>query len=305
VHVIALGAGQSLGPEHGMVHSIFVIIAKGSHMPDAQSDAPVHAVQSCASAPPSPPLDEPLLDPELLPLLDPLEPPLLEPLELPELLPLLDPLELPLPEPLSASDPELEPGPLGPDEELLEQAGIQRTMSVEVATARVRRSLMHSRMTSRIEARQLLSTAPREMFHACSFRVTNRRPDGQLGNVGEIENHASRLLSHRAHRSRTRRRRAPSTSTAACSSTRRSPSQRRQPMAVACGSICEDDSTTIGRSGAPPRSRRARRSRSRFSFRAARSRSLRSLRADARRLATPTPLAGNARGDARFLGSLQ
>jgi hypothetical protein len=63
VHVIALGEGQSLSWVHGMVHSIFVIIAKGSHMPEMQSDAWVQVVQSCERAPPSPPLDEPLLDP--------------------------------------------------------------------------------------------------------------------------------------------------------------------------------------------------------------------------------------------------
>jgi hypothetical protein len=186
VHVIALGAGQSVFELHEMVHSIFVIIAKGLHSPEVQSDAWVHVMQRSAGTPPSPPellpLLEPLELPELLPLLEPLELPellpLLEPLELPELLPVLDPLELPeelpLPEPLSASDPELEPGPLGPDDEELEQAGIHRTRSVDVAAARVRRSLMHSRMTRGAASRQLLSTQPREMFHGCSFRVTTR-----------------------------------------------------------------------------------------------------------------------------------
>ncbi len=174
MHVIALGAGQSLFALHEMVHSIFVIIAKGSHSPEVQSDACVHVVQRSAGTPPSPP-------PELLPLLEPLELPellpLLEPLEL---LPLLDPLELPeelpLPEPLSASDPELEPGPMGPEDDELEQAGIHRTRSVDAARARVRRSLMPSRMTRGTGPRQLLSAPLREMFHACSFRVTTRGP---------------------------------------------------------------------------------------------------------------------------------
>jgi hypothetical protein len=181
VHVIALGAGQSLAEVHGMVHSIFVIIAKGSHMPEMQSDAWVQVVQSCESAPPSPPLDEPLLDPlelpELLPLLDPLELPellpLLDPLELPELLPVLDPLELPeelpdeLPEllplldPLSASDPELEPGPTGPDDDELEHAaGMPKTRNVDAARARAWRDLMLTRMTRRRPSRKTVPVGP-------------------------------------------------------------------------------------------------------------------------------------------------
>lgn len=148
MQVIALGAGQSVFEVHGMVHSILVIIANPSHMPEAQSDAEVQVVQSSERAPPSPPLDEPLLDPlelpELLPLLDPLD----EPEELPELLPLplelplLEPLELPELEPLSASDPELDPLLLllaGPPEDELEHAGIMPTATIEeAAMARTR-----------------------------------------------------------------------------------------------------------------------------------------------------------------------
>jgi hypothetical protein len=185
VQVIALGAGQSLFEAHEMVHSIFVIIAKGLHSPEVQSDAWVHIMQRSAGTPPSPPLDEPLELPELLPLLEPLELPellpLLEPLELPEELPLLDPLELPdelpLPEPLSASDPELEPGPLGPDDEELEQAGIHMTKSVDVAKPRVRRRLMLSRMTRGTGSRQLLSTASARCF-TCVRSVSQFRSSG-------------------------------------------------------------------------------------------------------------------------------
>jgi hypothetical protein len=125
VQVMALGAGQSPLPVHGIVHSILVIMAKGSHMPDVQLDAPVHGSHS-PPPPASPPL-EPLLEPEL-PLLEPLLPlepelPLLDPL-----LPLLEP-ELPLLEPeppllepdASACEP---PSSSLPPPELLPQATI-------------------------------------------------------------------------------------------------------------------------------------------------------------------------------------
>jgi hypothetical protein len=126
---MALGAGQSVLPVQAIVHSIFVIIAKGSHMPAVQLAALVHG----SHRPPLPasPLLEPLLpllEPELpllepeLPLLEP-EPPLLEPeppLLEPEL-PLLEPL-LPLLEPdASLCEP---PSSSLPPPELLLQATI-------------------------------------------------------------------------------------------------------------------------------------------------------------------------------------
>jgi hypothetical protein len=110
VQVMALGAGQSPLPVQGIVHSILVIIAKGSHMPAVQLAALVHGSHS-PPPPASPPLEPelPLLEPEL-PLLEP-ELPLLEP----ELPPLLEP-ELPL------LEPELDPDPplLEPDASLCE-----------------------------------------------------------------------------------------------------------------------------------------------------------------------------------------
>src|SRR5580704_7412240 len=116
---MALGAGQSPLPVQGIVHSILVIIAKGSHMPAVQLAALVHGSHS-PPPPASPPLEPelPLLEPEL-PLLEP-ELPLLEP-ELPLLEPELDP-DPPLLEPdASLCEP---PSSSLPPPELLPQATI-------------------------------------------------------------------------------------------------------------------------------------------------------------------------------------
>ena len=69
-------------------------------------------------------------------------------------------------------------------------------------------------------------------------------------------------------------------------------------MAIACGSIWEADSTPIGRSGVPPGSRRASRSRSSASFCAVLVASLRRLRAVGLRFATRSDLAGGVGFDA-------
>ena len=123
MHVPVLGATHVEPLVQAIVHSILVIMAKGSHMPDVQLEAPVHGSHS-PPPPPELPLLEPLLpllEPEL-PLLEP-EPPLLEPL-----LPLLEP-ELPLLEPelpLLELDPSLcePPSSSLPPPELLLQAMI-------------------------------------------------------------------------------------------------------------------------------------------------------------------------------------
>jgi hypothetical protein len=91
-----LGAGQSAFVVQGIEQRCTVIIAKGSHRPEAQSAFVMHALQSCPSAAPSPPAS--LGDPLLLPLLS--LPASLAPLDDPLLLPLLLPLELPLELPL-------------------------------------------------------------------------------------------------------------------------------------------------------------------------------------------------------------
>jgi hypothetical protein len=116
VQVIALGDGQSVLPLHALVHSILVIMAKGSHIPEAQSAAPVHAWHR-PPPPPSPPLLEPelpLLEPEL-PLLEP-ELPLLEP-ELPLLEPdasSWEPPSSPVPEPLLLLHAMITAAPIAP-----------------------------------------------------------------------------------------------------------------------------------------------------------------------------------------------
>jgi hypothetical protein len=112
----------------------------------------------------------------------------------------------------------------------------------------------------------------------------------QTGSRGAIRNHTSRFAPHRAQAMRTTRSLCPSTVGAACSRMRLGPSHRRQAIETACGSICDADSTSIGRSGAPPGSRCASRSRARAILSAARSRCLRSARGESFLPATPAIL---------------
>jgi hypothetical protein len=109
----------------------------------------------------------------------------------------------------------------------------------------------------------------------------------QFSKGSAIRNQRVRLVPQRAHCISTDRRPTSFTVTAAWSCSRLLPPQRKHAIAKAWGSTCDADSTSIGLSGVPPDSARARRSRSRASFSAARSVLRRSVRADGFRLATP------------------